>query len=165
MSNESFTPGPPGCLTITVTSSSSPNLGQLTGTIFATQRADWISLQFNGALSYVNAGTAIAGDLRSTPNGAGPLQSLTGQVTIPGAQGSNATVSVRLIRLLGWYVGTIRVTDPSAHLDQTTPIFTQTVSRIGDNGAQGSSNWFTFQNHKLANYTLGWVIVDADALP
>ena len=91
------------------------------------------SLVFSGAIDYANAGPITSGSVTVNP-ASGAVESAQGTVTIPGAHGGTATVSVRVVRYFGIYLGTVTVTDPGAGLSTTALIATMQLARSPGGG-------------------------------
>ena len=69
----------------------------------------------------------------------GTVTSVSGTITIPGLDGGSATVTVNVVRILGLYAGTVKVSDPSAAIDTTAIVATTNLARTTINQVTGTA--------------------------
>ncbi len=119
--------------------------GGSTATVSASDQANYtgvvapsVVLSFSGSLTYHNGGTITMGSLDIEPSN-GAIRTITGTITIPGASGGSATIRVEIYHLFGFYLGTIRVDDPSAHLHTIAIVFSQNVDRTSTGTVTGTA--------------------------
>jgi hypothetical protein len=79
-----------------------------------------VTLRFTGSLTYTNSGPVTSGS---------PIGTVTGTIAIPGLAGGMARVSVTIVRVFGFYIGTVRVSDQGAHLDTLAVELSRTLTR------------------------------------
>ena len=60
------------------------------------------------------------------------------------------------------YVGTVRIVDPGAGVNLTTPVLTASLLRTGVASATGTVNWFVFSGRRSppVGYTLTFALTD-----
>ena len=84
----------------------------------------------------------------------GPITSVTGTGTIPGAKGGSATVVVSIRRYSFGstfiYVGAIAITDTGSHLKTTALVLTTSLTRVGTGEVSGTAIGLLY----LLNWTL-----------
>ncbi len=154
------------------TSSITATLGSVSGKTTLTVTAPPVTLDFTGFISYLNSGSLTSGGfIATTANGA--ITSVYGTGTIPGLKGGSATITVNIHRswLNFWgrhqfYIGSISVYDPGAHLFATALVITNNLTQPSSTEITGvahglSPNWRSFL------YTLDWSlpVVEVNAQP
>jgi DnaJ-class molecular chaperone len=101
--------------------------------------AKTVSLAFSGALSYINSGPITSGSLKVEPS-TGPVISVTGTLTIPGAAGGTATIAVAIARVLGVGVGIVTVSDPGAHVETGAVVLNRSLTRTATGQVSGTAS-------------------------
>jgi hypothetical protein len=128
-----------------------------------TRSADTISLTLTGGVRYTDSGGSTSGSIIISPHSTAPLTSIVGTATFPGARGGSVTVTFNLWRFFGSiYVGTVRIVDPGAGVNLTTPVLTASLRRTGVASATGTVNWFVFSGRRSppVGYTLTFALTD-----
>ena len=110
------------------------------------------SLAFTGALQYDNSATITSGHVTIDP-ATGTITSAYGTVVIPGLTGGSATITIAAARILGVDVGTVSVSDPSAHL-KTVAAISSPLTRTPAGQVTGTAVGL----YGLAGYTLNFAI-------
>ena len=114
-----FGGGTPACLTVTVSTISSPSLSQLTGTVFDGALApESVAVSLGGSTPYSISGPVLSGSVTITP---GLVSQVQGTVVLTGPHGTPVTIAINQGCLLGLCVGTISVTDPASGISETVP--------------------------------------------
>ena len=98
-----------------------------------------VSLSFTGSLTYTNSGPITSGLLRVLPS-TGTIISVTGKFIIPGLKGGSAMVSVTIVRIFGFYIGRVTVSDPSAHLNTTALVLSRNLTRTANGEVTGDAS-------------------------
>ena len=112
-----------------------------------------VSVVFSGSLSYTNSGPVTSGSLKVEP-ATGAIVSVTGTLTIPGAAGGTATVSVDIARALGLYIGVVTFSDPGAHLGTIAVVVSTTLTRTASGQLAGAASGLC----SLRPYTLNFTV-------
>ena len=118
-----------------------------------TTMAPTVSLVFSGSLSYTNGGPITSGSLKVEPS-TGAVSSVTGRLTIPGATGGTATISVDIARVLGLYIGVVTFSDPEAHLSTVAVVLSATLTRTATGQLTGTASGL----YSLRPYTLKFTL-------
>ena len=128
-----------------------------------TRSADTISLTLTGGVRYAYSGGSTSGSIIISPHSAAQLTSIVGTATFPGARGGSVTVTFNLRRFFGSiYVGTVRIVDPEAGINLTTPVLAAWIRRTGMASATGTVNWFVLSGRRgpPVGYTLNFALTD-----
>jgi hypothetical protein len=157
VSSQTYGPGPPACVTATLTSTTSPSIAQLTGTVFASAENQSINVRAAGALNFSLSGVISSSGFTINPP-TWPPTSITGRVGISDGSGGIATVSFGLYRFLSLYLGTISITDPTTGLNVTAVINPLSVRRVGTHGLTGTAIGAVPSKRRLAPFTLSWTV-------
>jgi hypothetical protein len=89
------------------------------------------------------------------------VTSVTGSGSLPGTQGSTATVKVSVQRFLWWTFGTLTVNDSAAGLKNLqAPILFGSVPRPANGSVTLTGNWFGLKNNAFVNYTIRVTVTD-----
>ncbi len=114
-----FGGGTPACLTVTMSTTSSPSLSQLTGTVFDGALApESVAVSLGGSTPYSISGPVLSGSVTITH---GLVSQVQGTVVLTGPHGTPVTIAINQDCLLGLCVGTISVTDPASGISETVP--------------------------------------------
>jgi hypothetical protein len=70
----------------------------------------------------------------------GPVISVTGTLTIPGAAGGTATIAVAIARVLGVGVGIVTVSDPGAHVETGAVVLNRSLTRTATGQVSGTAS-------------------------
>ncbi len=143
------------CVTATFSSTSSPPLSALNGTIFgAVLPAETVSVSRGGSSPYSISGSVVSGAVTITP---GPIVTqVGGTVTLSGASGQPVMVTIKTSCIFGVCAGTFSVSDPASGVNFTTPI-TVTLGSASSGKARGDG--IVFPGPGLSNsYPLSWSV-------
>jgi PKD repeat protein len=122
----------------TVTATNAVGTGPASAPSTSVVPATPVSLRFTGALTYTDSGTITSGQITTKP-ATGTLNSAAGTITIPGAKGGTTTITIQVTRVFGSYIGNIRVSDPSEHLNTTAVILTTKLTRTATGQLTGTA--------------------------
>jgi hypothetical protein len=112
-----------------------------------------VALSFTGSLTYTNSGPITSGSLKVLPS-TGTITSVTGTITIPGLSGGSATVKVDIVRVLSLYIGTVTISDPSAHLSTTAVEFSTTLTRTATGQVTGTASGLSGRRAYTLKFTI-----------
>jgi hypothetical protein len=112
-----------------------------------------VALSFTGSLTYTNSGPITSGSLKVLPS-TGTITSVTGTITIPGLSGGSATVKVDIVRVLSLYIGTVTISDPSAHLSTTAVEFSTTLTRTATGQVTGTASGLSGRRAYTLTFTV-----------
>ena len=121
--------------------------------VVPTAPAAIVSVVATGALSYSDSGAITSGRITISP-ATGAVTSAAGTITIPGAKGGTASITIRAVRILGFYIGDIQVTDPSEHLSTIAAILTTKLTHTATGQLTGTATGLV----GLRAYTLNFTI-------
>ncbi len=126
--------------------------------------ADSVDFRFSGGLDRVLDGPLESGDLRVVRGADGKIQRIVGSGEVEGDDGNTVQVriDVRRFFVFDTYVGSVRVIDRNARIDQSTPVIFGRLRSGGDGAISGRSSWWT---PRFAPYTLDWSVRDAGDAP
>ncbi len=111
------------------------------------------SLVFRGSVTYAKSGEIAAGRVAVDPS-SGAITSVTGTITVPGWPAGTATVRVEIVQFLGRYVGTISVSDSSAHLKTVAVVLSTGLTRTPGGEVTGTA----VGSHASRPYTLQFTV-------
>ncbi len=125
VSPETYTPAhlsTPACLTITLSSSSSPPLADLNGTdFFGILPSETLTLKVGGSSPYSISGSVVGGGISVTQTGL--TTTVRGTAQVLDSAGVPASITYNQTCVLGACAGTVSVSDPEAGASFTTPAF------------------------------------------
>jgi DnaJ-class molecular chaperone len=119
----------------------------------ATGGSRTVSLALQGSIDYTNNATVTSGSVKVEPS-TGPVISVTGTVTIPGAAGGTATIAVAIARVLGVSVGLVTVSDPGAGVETGAVVLNGTLRRTAGGQVTGTASGL----RGLSPYTMHFTI-------
>ena len=117
----------------------------------------------SGAVNYQNSAQSTAGNISVASNANG-LQSVAGQLDLPGTKGGTAkvTISAQRFWLFQFWTGTVTISDPTAGVSVSAPIFGGLNRGASAHSAAGVTSWFRFGQfpNVIQPYNLSWSVDD-----
>jgi hypothetical protein len=149
--------------TTTTTAPTTTTTTSTTSTTVPQPSSDSVAVRVNGALTYSNQGSGTGGFTIARDTFG--IRAVLGSLTIPGANGGSARVTVTAQRawILPLWTGEVSTVDAGAAVALTAPIFGSVTNDTAPNSAKGTSNWFVLGNfpNLIRPYTISWSVIDA----
>jgi len=122
---------------------------------------DHVTIHVTGKYSYDVSSDLSGGNLEVALASDGKVATVGGAGTYPGRNGGTATISIdaRRFWILPIYTGTVAISDPTAGLSLSYPLFFPPMQRTAT-GATWASSWLDFSHWPWGAYTAAITVDD-----